>query len=72
MTRRTLIAALALVLSACGLHPLYGGGTASPVAGLLRTVQVASISGQQGWLVRTKLLDRLGDRDPSRHVTAWT
>lgn len=61
MMQRPLLAALALLLSACGLHPLYGGGTASPVSGLLRTVQVASIPGQQGWLVRTKLLDRLGE-----------
>jgi LPS-assembly lipoprotein len=61
MMRRTALAALALLLSACGLHPLYGGGASSPVSGLLRSVQVAPIEGQQGWLVRTKLLDRLGE-----------
>jgi LPS-assembly lipoprotein len=61
MMRRSALAALLLLLSACGLHPLYGGGSGSPVAGLLRSVDVAPIAGQQGWLVRTKLLDRLGE-----------
>jgi LPS-assembly lipoprotein len=60
MIRRIALASL-LLLAACGLHPLYGGGTGSPVAGLLRSVEVAPIAGQQGWLVRTKLLDRLGE-----------
>ena len=48
-------------LASCGLHPLYGGGSASPVAATLRSVQVAPIAGQAGWLVRDKLLDRLGE-----------
>jgi len=59
MMRRLALAPL-LLLAACGLHPLYGGGTSSPVSGLLRSVEVAPIPGQQGWLVRTKLVDRLG------------
>jgi len=61
MMRRLLVLPLILMLAACGLHPLYGGGTSGPVAGLLRTVQVAPIPGQDGWLVRTKLVDRLGE-----------
>ena len=61
MMRRTALAAMLLLLSACGLHPLYGGGSGSPVAGLLRSVDVGPIAGQQGWLVRTKLIDRLGE-----------
>ena len=61
MMRRTALAALLFLLSACGLHPLYGGGTGSPVSGLLRSVEIAPIAGQQGWLVRTKLVDRLGE-----------
>ena len=52
---------LALSLTACGLHPLYAGGTSGPVAVTLRTVQVAPIEGQVGWLVRNKLVDRLGE-----------
>ena len=51
----------ALALSGCGLKPLYGGGTGSPVAAMLRTVQVGPIEGQSGWLVRNKLIDRLGE-----------
>src|SRR5207302_1324479 len=51
----------AVALSACGLHPLYGGGSAGSVASTLRSVAVTPISGQSGWLVRNKLVDRLGD-----------
>jgi LPS-assembly lipoprotein len=50
-----------LLLPSCGLHPLYGGGTASPVSAALRSVTVAPIGGQSGWLVRNKLIDRLGE-----------
>jgi LPS-assembly lipoprotein len=50
-----------LLLAGCGLHPLYGSGAGGPVSGLLRSVQVAPIGGHEGWLVRTKLLDRLGE-----------
>lgn len=52
-----------LALSGCGLHPLYGGGSASPVAATLRSIDVAPIQGQSGWLVRTKLIDRLGQSE---------
>jgi LPS-assembly lipoprotein len=61
MMRRIGLVLTMVLLSACGLHPLYGGGSASPVSGLLRSVQVGPIAGQQGWLVRTKLVDRLGE-----------
>ena len=60
MMRRAFIAFASLLLAGCGLHSLYGEGEAGPVAGLLRSVQVAPIGGQSGWLVRTKLVDRLG------------
>jgi LPS-assembly lipoprotein len=50
-----------LALAGCGLHPLYGGGSASPVAATLSSVEVATIEGQVGWLVRNKLVDRLGE-----------
>ncbi len=53
--------ALALALSGCTLRPLYGGGSAGPVAQALHAVQVAPIAGQGGWLVRTALEDRLGN-----------
>jgi LPS-assembly lipoprotein len=61
MIRRFALSLAALLLSACGLHSLYGGGASGPVSGLLRSVEVAPIAGQQGWLVRTKLVDRLGE-----------
>ena len=57
--RAALVAAVVL-LPACGLHPLYGGGASSPVASTLQSVEVGPIGGQSGWLVRNKLIDRLG------------
>ena len=35
MMRRFALLPLLLLLSACGLHPLYGGGSGGQVAGLL-------------------------------------
>jgi LPS-assembly lipoprotein len=46
-------------LSACGLHPLYSGGTSGPVATQLAQITVASIPGKNGWLVHNNLVDRL-------------
>jgi LPS-assembly lipoprotein len=66
MMRRLSFLPLLLLLSACGLHSLYGGGSGSPVSGLLRSVQVGPIAGQPGWLVRTKLIDRLGDAESAQ------
>jgi LPS-assembly lipoprotein len=60
MMRLMLIVIAAAALSACGLHPLYGGGSSSPVAATLRSVEVAPIDGQVGWLVHNKLKERLG------------
>jgi LPS-assembly lipoprotein len=54
---------LALTLAACGLRPLYGGGSSGTVATALRSVQVGPIEGRVGWLVRNKLVDRLGEGD---------
>ncbi|MFL6720321.1 MAG: LPS assembly lipoprotein LptE [Sphingomonas sp.] len=59
--RHPLLILAFLALGACGLHPLYGGGPGSTVASTLRSVTVAPIPGQSGWLVRNKLVDRLGD-----------
>lgn len=56
-----------VLLPACNLRPLYGSGGAGPVAGTLRSVEVAPIGGQRGWLVRNALSDRLhrqGDAAP--------
>ena len=61
MTRFLLLAAFGLLLPGCALQPLYGGGSSGAVATSLRSVQVAPIEGQSGWLVRNKLQERLGD-----------
>ena len=59
MSRRLALLAL-FALTGCGLRPVYGGGSSGPVATTLRSVSVAPIDGQAGWLMRNKLLDRLG------------
>ena len=57
---RILLACLALVsLSACGLSPMYAGGSNGTVARGLAAIEVAPIEGQSGWLVRQELNDRL-------------
>ena len=61
MMRRAAPLALMLALSACGLRPLYGGGSGGAVATTLGEVTVAPIAGQAGWLMRNKLVDRLGE-----------
>ncbi len=64
---RIVALALMLLVSACGLRPLYSNGEGGKVAQALRTVDVAPIDGKAGWLMRNALNDRLG-RD--RAVTA--
>ena len=64
MTRAfALVAVLcsALTLSACGLRPLYADGPSGSVASTLRSVEVAPIPGQVGWLFQHKLTERLGN-----------
>lgn len=51
--------ALLLLLSGCGLRPLYGGGERGAVAQMLRGVDVAPIDGKAGWLVRNALGERM-------------
>lgn len=46
-------------LTACGLRPVYGGGSHGAVAQALGNVEVAPIEGKAGWLVRNALNDRL-------------
>ena len=57
---RILFACLALAsLSACGLSPMYAGGSSGTVARGLAAIEVSPIEGQAGWLVRQDLMDRL-------------
>jgi LPS-assembly lipoprotein len=51
---------LAFLLPACGLQPLYSGGSKGAVASSLGTISVAPIEGKSGWLMRNALSDRLG------------
>ncbi len=51
--------ALILMLSGCGLHPLYESGGRGAVAQAMRSVSVAPIDGKAGWLMRNALNDRL-------------
>ena len=57
------LVAAALLLSGCGLHPLYSGGAGGTVAQTLKGVSVGAIGGRAGWLVRNALTDRLGSQD---------
>jgi LPS-assembly lipoprotein len=61
MMRRGLFALALLALSGCGLRPLYAGGSSGAVAATLGAVTVSPIAGQQGWLVRNKLVERFGE-----------
>ena len=49
-----------LLLSACGMKPLYSGGSQGQVSALLGSVTVDAIEGKNGWLMRNALNDRLG------------
>jgi LPS-assembly lipoprotein len=53
------ILCLALMLSGCGLQPLYSGGSEGSVAQALAGVEVAPIPGRSGWLVQNALKDRI-------------
>lgn len=64
--KHALVLAAALLVSACGLRPLYGGGAGGNVAQALQSIEVAPIGGRSGWMVRTALQDRLGNREPSQ------
>jgi LPS-assembly lipoprotein len=57
---RFLFLVFTLLLSGCGLRPLYGGGESSSVVRGLHRIEVGKIPGQVGWLTRNALIDRLG------------
>ena len=57
--------ALLLTLGACGLQPMYGGGSSGNVASGLTTIKVAAIPERAGWLVRNALVDRMGGESAS-------
>ena len=57
---RLVALAFALLLSACGLKPMYSGGAAGNVAQGRSGIEVSPIEGKSGWLMRNALVDRLG------------
>jgi LPS-assembly lipoprotein len=58
---RALLALLAsLALAACGLQPMYSGGSTAATAKGLAAVDVPAIQGRGGWLVKNALDARLG------------
>ncbi|MBI1404039.1 MAG: hypothetical protein GC147_12605 [Porphyrobacter sp.] len=62
---RALFALAALLaLTACGLQPMYAGGSGAAVAQGLAAVEVPAIPGRDGWLVRNALQERLGIAGP--------
>lgn len=64
---KRIIASFLLVtsLSACGLQPLYSGGSKGVVASTLGTIAVEPIEGKNGWLMRNALNDRMNAREGS-------
>ncbi len=54
---------LVMILPACGLQPLYSGGSKGAVAATLGTISVGTIEGKNGWLMRNALNDRLGTQN---------
>ena len=54
---------LVMMLPACGLQPLYSGGSKGAVAATLGTISVVAIEGKNGWLMRNALNDRFGTQN---------
>ncbi len=58
---RILLALAALsALSACGLSPMYAGGTSAATAQGIAAIDIPAIQGRGGWLVKNALEARLG------------
>jgi len=51
--------AVLLALTGCGLQPIYAGGSSGAIARGLAQVEIAPIPGDEGWLMRNALSDRL-------------
>jgi LPS-assembly lipoprotein len=54
------VLAALLALTACGLSPMYTGGSSAGVAQGLAAVEIPAIQGRGGWLVKNALDARLG------------
>ena len=60
MMRALFASALFATLAACGLQPMYSGGSQGVVAQGMGAIEVSPIEGRAGWLMRNALRDRLG------------
>lgn len=60
MIRAAALALSMLMLSACGLEPVYSGGSQGIAATTLRQIEIAPIEGEAGWMMRNALIDRTG------------
>lgn len=59
MNSRASLLPLALLVSGCGLQPMYAGGGQGAVAQGMAAIDVPAISGKSGWLMHNALVDRL-------------
>jgi LPS-assembly lipoprotein len=59
MKRLAILLAVA-PLAACGLQPLYSGGSSGPVAASLGAIEIAPMPGKAGYLMNAALRDRFG------------
>ena len=57
---RILAALACLALTACGLQPMYAGGSGAAAAQGIGAVDIPAIQGRGGWLVKNALDARLG------------
>ena len=64
MRRLILLALLTAPLAACGLRPLYSGGSSGPVAASLGAIEIAPMPGRAGYLMNAALRDRFGAVKP--------
>jgi LPS-assembly lipoprotein len=62
------LVAASLLVSGCGLRPLYANGSKGAVAQVLADIDVAPIEGHRGWLVRNALRDRFQATQPGPGV----
>jgi LPS-assembly lipoprotein len=58
--RHVLTLAALFALTACGLQPMYAGGSSAPVAQAMAAIEIPAIQGRGGWLVRNALEARFG------------
>lgn len=58
--RNVLALAAFFALAACGLSPLYSGGSNAAVAQGIAAVDIPAIEGRGGWLIKNALDARLG------------